>query len=97
MPGTVVKQTRRGGAQGLTESRFAMPSESKTNILPSPEHHDAAQKERCVFQRYVSRLPPTNASRDGSQPFRIIFPSQCRFHTNRMPPEPNRLGIDGEF
>ena len=54
--------------------------EGKTNIIPRSEHHDLAEKARCVFKRCPGRLPPANAASDGCRPLRMSFSCRCILH-----------------
>ena len=50
MPRTVVKEAGRGGSQRFAEYVLTMMIEDKTDVRPRSEHHDLADKERCVFE-----------------------------------------------
>lgn len=80
MPRTVVKEAGWGGYQCFPECSFAMTMEDKAYVFPRPEHHDLAEKTRCIFKRCLSRLPPANAASDGCRPLRMSFSCRCILH-----------------
>lgn len=80
MPRTVVKEAGWGGYQCFPECSFAMTMEDKAYVFPRAEHHDLAEKTRCIFKRCLSRLPPANAPSDGSEPVSISFSCQRALH-----------------
>jgi hypothetical protein len=97
MPGTVVKEAGRGGSQRFTEYSFTMMIEDKTDVRPRSEHHDLADKERCVIKCCVSGLPPANPPSDGGQPFRTFFCCQRTLHNFLIQKKYNKLGVNVEL
>jgi hypothetical protein len=89
MPRTVIKEAGWSGLQRVAECSFPISVNYETNVVPYSELHDLTKKARRVFERCVSRLPPTNAPSNGSQSFRITLCPLPALHsvntiTNRL-------------